>query len=95
MRPKEFLARWKGGMQQITPLQQTKVQILSTAIVLIGIVAGLIISIINGKNLWWLGLILGGALINTGLQFIALLQRKKMLISIEQVSEEAKVPNYI
>jgi|TARA_R100000093_G_scaffold70867_2_gene45029 membrane glycosyltransferase len=62
---KEFGERWKKGIEGITPLQQTRTSINSTWIMLVGIVAGLIITLIAIKTLWWLSIILTGALFNT------------------------------
>jgi len=61
---KEFFSRWKKGIEGITPLQQTKTQMHSSFIMIIGILAGIVICIIGIKTLWWLLIILVGALLN-------------------------------
>jgi hypothetical protein len=78
---KEFMHRWKIGIEGITPKQQLKTQLNSTLIMLIGIVAGFIVSLFNLKSFWWGTLILAGAFGNTIVQYIALYQRKRLLDS--------------
>ena len=76
---KEFLQRWRRGMENVTPLQQVNLQINATFIIIIGLCAGIVISIIGIKNLWWLMLILIGGLFNTLIQMLGLWQRKQIL----------------
>lgn len=85
---KEFIKRWKMGIEGITPLQQTKTQCNSTLIMIIGVVAGLIISIIKLGILWWLMIVLIGALFNLGVQYIASLQKKNLLERIEKEASQ-------
>ena len=82
---KEFFHRWKIGMESITPLQQTKMQINSTWIIIIGLIAGIVISAMNIKTLWWLLLILVGGLGNTAVQQMGLLQKKQILMRFESI----------
>lgn len=79
----EFMKRWKKGIEGVTPFQQTKTQVRSTWIIIIGIVAGIVISIINIKTLWWLLIILCGALGNTAMQLLGLVQKRNMLKQLE------------
>ena len=83
--PSEFMARWKEGIMQVTPLQQTKSVINSTWIILIGVICGIVISLFNFKQLWWVLIILGGALINTSISQIATYQKYKALKDIEDI----------
>jgi len=85
---KEFMGRWKEGFSNITPLQKTKTQLFGTKISLLGVFLGLIISIIGYKNLWWVGLILLGALINMGVQYLGLTQQRDTLVKHEASCEE-------
>lgn len=80
----EFMERWKEGMKGVTPLQQVKWQISSTWIILIGELIGLVMCIISFKNLWWLGIILIGALFNTVVQLLGVWQKKT---AFEQIVE--------
>ena len=80
---KEYISRWKKGIEGLTPLQQLKTQIQSTWIMLVGIVCGIIICFFSLDNLWWLLLILVGALGNTSVQQIGLLQKFKIFKDLE------------
>ena len=64
-------------------MQQTKVQIRSTWITLFGILAGIVITFLAFKTLWWVFLILLGALGNTLMQQLGLVQKKNLLQSYE------------
>ena len=85
---KEFKNRFKKGVEGITPLQTLKTQILGTRIMLLGLFLGLLVSLYGWKNLWWVAIILVGALINTGIQYLGLVQQKKRLEDIEKQFEE-------
>jgi len=76
---KEFFARWKKGIDGVTPLQQTNIQVYSTIIMLVGIVAGIVITLFAIKSLWWLCLVLTGALGNTSVSLLGLWQKKNVL----------------
>jgi len=84
----EFMQRWKQGLEGVTPLQQVRMQLWSTYIMLIGIVCGFVISIIAWKNIWWLAIILGGALFNTGISALGLWQKKKLLEGMENAFKD-------
>jgi len=75
----EFMERWKKGMAGVTPLQQVDVQIRSTWIMIVGIIAGIVVTIIAIKTTWWLLIILVGALGNTSIQQLGLWQKKLLL----------------
>lgn len=76
---KEYMARWKQGLMKVTPLQQVRIQLRSTIIIIIGLLAGIFISIIGIRSLWWLLIVLIGALGNTLVQLLGLWQKKKLL----------------
>lgn len=85
---KEFMQRWKQGIQQVAltmPKQeQIKKQIRFTWIMLIGFCLGIAISIYHFKTIGWVIIVLLGAIGNTGVQLIALYQQKKMFDNFEQ-----------
>ena len=81
---KEFMKKWGEGIEGISPLQKIKTQIGGTRIMLIGLFLGLCVSIYGWKNLWWVGIILIGALLNTGVQYLGLIQQRKILDNIEK-----------
>ena len=85
---KEFFERWKKGIQMVTPLQQIRIQIRSTKISLIGVVAGIGVSIYNFKNLWWVLLILLGVLGVTSMQLLGMVQKRNILENIEKLNKE-------
>ena len=90
---KQFMDKWKEGMKGITPFQQTRMQLNSTYIMLIGILCGFVITFFNLKNLWWLSIILGAAFFNTGVSALGLWQKKVALQTIEDVSKNAETGN--
>lgn len=85
---KEYMRRWKQGIMKVGLLSQTKIQVRSTWIIIVGIVGGLVISIINIKTLWWLFLILIGALGNTTIQLISLIQKRNLLNNYKEVLDK-------
>jgi hypothetical protein len=76
---RQFLTRWKTGLQGVTPFQQTKMQIWSMIIIIIGIVCGFVITLFAIQTLWWLTIILGGAFFNSIVQLLGLWQKKNIL----------------
>lgn len=84
---KEFLSRWKKGIENITPQQKLRQNIIGTKISLVGLVLGLIVTIWKYKTLWWVGIILIGALINTIVQYYGFKQQLKIFEDIEKEME--------
>ena len=84
---KEFMSRWKVGIQMVTPLQQVRIQVRSTKISLIGIIAGIGVSIYKFENLWWVLLILLGVLGVTSMQLVGMIQKRNILENIEKLKE--------
>ena len=76
---KEYLQRWKAGINSLTPLQQTNISLQGIYIIILGLLCGIVISILGFKNLWWLMLILIGGLFNSIMQWVGLFQKKQML----------------
>ena len=87
---KEFGTRWKKGIEGVTPLQQTKMQMKSTWIIIIGITLGIFVCFLNLKVLWWVLIILIGALFNSLVQMVGIYQKKTALERIEQFSTKLK-----
>jgi hypothetical protein len=86
----EFFSRWGEGIKQITPQQKMKYQLRGTFTILIGLICGLVISIMAYDRLWWVAIILIGALMVNGTSFLSLLQQKRMLDSISKSMEKLK-----
>ena len=70
---KEFFARWKEGIQKVTPLQQTKISLQGVVMVLVGVIIGLISTFMTA--VWWLFIILLGSLFLTSVNLIGTSQR--------------------
>ena len=82
-----FMQRWKLGILKVSPLYVEKTKFNTTWIVVIGIIGGLVGSLMSYKTLWWLALILGAALINTLLMQVVQYQRiKKMEMMFEEIN---------
>lgn len=84
----EFMKRWKKGMKEVVtkmPLaSQVKQQMRFTKIMIFGMCCGIIVSLFDIKTLWWLTIILVGAVGNSLVQLIALTQQK---INLEDAIE--------
>ena len=80
---KDFINRWKSGIEGITPLQQVKMQVKSTWLMVVGLLCGIVMSIIGIRTLWWLLIILVAGLFNTLVQLIGVWQKKRALENIQ------------
>ena len=85
---KEFFARWKKGIEGITPLQQAKVIYQNSFIMLLGILLGIIFSLFRFKDLWWLTLILTSAFVNTLVVQIGNFQKYQLLKRMFAINSE-------
>ena len=84
---KEFFKRWGDGIEGITPKQKLKTQLLGTRITLVGLFLGLCVSIYGWENLWWVGIVLMGAILNTGVQYLGLKQQLNMFNKMDKYKE--------
>lgn len=85
---KQFMARWKKGIQEVTPYQQTKIIYKNTWLVVVGISLGIYYSITQFEILYWLAIILIASLVNTLIAQLGTYQKLKMLEQFEKgVSE--------
>lgn len=82
---KEFGRRWKKGIQEVTPLQQVMSTIFGQVLILVGIVWGIVASIIFKQ--WWLLIILAGSLFVSGTSMIGTLQK---YIALKRVNDMMK-----
>jgi predicted tellurium resistance membrane protein TerC len=84
---KQFMKRWKEGIEGITPLQQAKTSVMGTWIIISGLIGGIsVMAIVRPENTWWWFLvILGGSLIVTCVQMIGGLQK------LWKFKEQAKI----
>lgn len=90
---KQFLSKWKKGIEGITPFQQIKSQIKGTNVMLFGLLCGIVACAFSIKKLWWVEIILGAGFFNTYISLIGMKQKKKLL---EQFSgEEIDVKSFL
>ena len=82
---KEFMQRWKQGIQKVTPLQQINIQIRSTQLMLLGIFCGIVIALFNLSKLWWVLIILLGVMGVTSIQLLGQIQKRNALKNLEQM----------
>lgn len=87
---KEFLKRWKNGIEGITPLQQARTNLLGNWIVVSGVLSGMIINALvrMSNQWWWIEIILGGSLILVVVQMIGGFQRYWKFKAIEKAQKE-------
>jgi len=83
---KEFMQRWKQGIQEITPLQSTSISLWSSIWVLIGIILGIIICWM--QELYWVVLILWGSLFLSVMSFIGIWQKYNVLKTMETMIKQ-------
>jgi hypothetical protein len=88
---KQFFHEWKEGMKNVTPLQQCVAMQFGQIVTLIGIIWGIIFSIILGY--WWMGVILLGGLIVLAVQMLANWQKKVILKQMELIMKESEPMN--
>ena len=84
---KEFFIRWGKGVEGITALQKLKIQVSGTKISLIGLFLGLVVSLYAWEKLWWVAIILIGAILNTGVQYLGQRQQLNQLKNLEESEE--------
>ncbi len=85
---KQFLSRWKEGVEGTSPLQQKKISLWSFVPLFAGIIWGIVISLM-GKT-YWLALILSGSLPLTIINFISTLQQYRSIKKIEETMKGLK-----
>lgn len=82
METKEFINRWKAGIEMVTPLQRSKVDLVSYSIVIVGIILGIIVNI--RTKVWWLVIVLSGSLLLLAMTYLGAIQRFRILTKFEQ-----------
>lgn len=70
---KQFMSRFKQGVEGITPIQQTKTTLWSMIPIFAGIIWGIVMTIFSAT--YWLALILAASLPITIINFISTLQK--------------------
>ena len=85
---KEFFKRWKHGIDGVTVMQQTKTQIQSSYIMMLGMFFGIIVSAANYEKFWWIIIVLIGGILNLGISLLGLYQKKHQLQYFENLQIE-------
>ena len=70
---KQFFKRWFQGIESITPLQQTRGNLIGIFPTIVGLIIGLIVT--AKSRTWWLTLVLVGGLILAIFQLLGFLQK--------------------
>lgn len=83
---KEFIERWKSGINNINPYQLAKTEMMGQLIMLAGILIGLGTSLYNKQ--WWLSIILFGGLIVSGVSIVGVKQKVNALASVYKSEKE-------
>jgi hypothetical protein len=84
---KEFMERFKAGIEKATPLQQAKAMFPGYFIVLAGIVFGLVTTFL--LKTWWLFVILIGSLVISFVQLLGAYQKYLMLKRVDNMFKES------
>lgn len=90
MKTKEFMKKWAKGIKQITPFQQARITYFNSYIMLFGILAGIIVTLLVWETVWWLSIILIAAFINTVIVQLGNYQKYKLLKSLETNYKEVE-----
>jgi hypothetical protein len=89
---KQFIKRWKEGVETTSPLQQVKISLWGYPLIYGGTITGLIIMIIRRE--WWLVLILTGTLPILTMNLLSTWQKykqmKKVYDTIKQLENDTK-----
>lgn len=85
---KEFLVKFKKGVEGITPLQQVKSQINGTYLMLVGLLCGIVVLAFRIKTMWWVEIILAAGLFNTFISLVGLIQKRNVLKQFNQFSRQ-------
>lgn len=70
---KEFMSRWKGGIQAVTPNQINNINIIGNIMVLVGILIGIYVTYLT--KTWWIVVILIGSLVLASMGFLGCIQK--------------------
>lgn len=87
---KEFMTRWKRGIEGITPLQQAKTNLMGNWIVFSGILGGMVINALvrMGVQWIWIEVVLAGSLVLVVIQMIGGLQKYWRFKEIDKARRE-------
>jgi hypothetical protein len=84
---KEFMERWKKGINEVTPIQNLGISIYFQTIMTLGFLLGFGVAIWNFKTMWWLAMILFGGF---GMNFMQLKGLRKQLKTLKSIENELR-----
>ena len=85
---KEFVSRWKKGIEGITDEQRLKAQLSGINIQMLGVFFGLVVTGLALETLWWVFIILFGAFIVVLTQRMGIKQQLNLLKKLNKQSIE-------
>jgi len=85
---KEFMSRWKKGIEGITDEQRLKAQLSGINIQMLGVFFGLIVTGLALESLWWVFIILVGAFTVVLTQRLGVKQQLNLLKKLREQSDE-------
>jgi hypothetical protein len=87
---RQFMSRWRKGVEGITPLQQSKTNLMGIWIVITGLIAGMItMALVRLEGIWWWSeIIMVGSMIITLVQFLGAYQKYRTHKKIEETTKE-------
>jgi len=88
---KQFMKRWGEGIKEVTPLQQTRISFIGSWFVMVGVIIGLITTLLT--KTWWLFIILLGSLFITGVGLLGTWQKYSALKKIDIGLKKMEVEN--
>lgn len=84
---KQFLRRYRDGLEGVTPLQQVKVTLWGYPFIFGGVIWGIVVTIL--AKTYWLSIILAGSLPISSMQLLNNYQKFRRLKEVEKAMEEA------
>lgn len=81
--PKDFFHKWRLGIENITPLQQVRGQLIGIIPIFVGLIIGIIVTI-RAKTTWLI-LVLTGSLVISFFQTLGFLQKYIRLIAQDKL----------
>lgn len=85
---KDFRKRFIKGVEGATPLQQTRITLISFLPIFAGMIWGIVMTIMG--KVYWMSLILAGSIPITLVQFISSWQRYKIHKKVEETINETR-----
>jgi len=79
----EFMSKWKQGISNVSPLSQAKTVMFGNIIIIVGVIIGIVTSIIYKQ--WWLLIILCGSIFVTSVSLLGSYQKVIMLSNLEEM----------